>query len=295
MSAGYTGLPAEQREAYEAQMRSHERAYSGVREHAIAGADSDFDKPLSAGERGHQRALRDREGLQHAQVLQMRRGLRAKRAAPARAKPDTLARRARAGAAPGARAARGGAKKATSVIGTATGGSGNTVLYFIGVTLGLSLLYLLVAGKGSKAIAGIVGALTGGVAVFVAPKDPITSLEKALGASAVSSSGSSEASSAPAPSGGASGTEAPGTTTPTRSGASGAVAPTPAAAGASVAKRSSTSNLATHLKGALAFKEELEGLERGGHLAGRQGSEAFNRRFPNYAAEAQELHRLITR
>jgi murein DD-endopeptidase MepM/ murein hydrolase activator NlpD len=48
--------------------------------------------------------------------------------------------------------------------------------------LGLTLLYLLVAGKGAGAITGLVGVVTGGVRAFVAPVDPIKKLEGALGA-----------------------------------------------------------------------------------------------------------------
>jgi hypothetical protein len=202
MSAGYTGLPAEHREAYEQQMRAHERAYPGVRAHALAGASSDFDKPLSAGEREHQRALRDREGLQHADVLRMRRELRGERApgrrpAPARSSDPRTA---------GPRAARAAAGAAGGAIASATGGTGGTITYLIGVMLALSLFYLLVAGKGAGVITGIVNALVGGVRAFVAPVDPIRSLEGALGASPVStsptpsSSASSSRSSGSAPS-----------------------------------------------------------------------------------------------
>lgn len=199
MSAGYTGLPAEHRKAYEDQMRAHERAYPGVREHALAGASSDFDKPLAAGEREHQRALRDREGLQHADVLRMRRELRAGRAAPR----GRAAARSSNPRSAGPRAARAAAGAAGGAIASATGGAGGTVLYLIGVMLALSLFYLLVAGKGAGAVTGIVNTVVGGVRAFVAPVDPIQSLEGALGAGPISSSSPSTApSSAPSSSSG---------------------------------------------------------------------------------------------
>jgi hypothetical protein len=211
MSAGYTGLPAEQREAYEAQMRSHERAYPGVREHALAGADSDFDKPLAAGEREHQRHLRDSEGLQHSDVLRMRRDLKGQRSSS----PTQSRRRGSSGTSAGPRAARAAAGSAGGAIATAAGSGGNTVLYLVGVMLGLSLIYLLVAGKGAGALTGIVNTLVGGVRTFVAPVDPIAAAEKAFGATPISSSSASAASSAPStPSGSAPSTSGAGYVAP---------------------------------------------------------------------------------
>ena len=198
MSAGYSGLPREQREAYEAQMRSHERAYSGVRQHALAGADSDFDKPLRAGEREHQRHLRSQEGLQHADVLRTRRELRGERGGQSRSR-----RRSSSGGSSGTfagpRAAKAAAGAAGGALGGVTGGGGNTVLYFVGVMLGLSLIYLLVAGKGAKAVTGITNTVVGAVHTFIAPVDPIAAAERALGAGSVSSSTPSSSSSGSAP------------------------------------------------------------------------------------------------
>ena len=190
MSAGYTGLPAEHREAYEDQMRSHERAYPGVREHALAGADSDFDKPLAAGEREHQGKLRERAGMQHADVLRVRRELRGgstPRGAPAR----------RRGRLAGPRVAKAAAGAAGGALSEVTGG-GSTFMYFIGVLLLLSLAYLLLSekGKGPQLVTGIIGTLVGGVRAFVAPVDPIASLEKGLGAGSVSAPTSAVPSSA---------------------------------------------------------------------------------------------------
>ena len=189
MNAGYTGLPAEHREAYEAQMRSHEQAYPNVLEHALAGADQDFDKPLQAGEREHQRHLLDKHGLSHAQVLEARRKLRA---GPAK-KPSSPRARARStvGKARGQLAA--GAGAGSGAIAAAQTGRGSLVLQLIGFTLLLSLIYLLVAGKGAAALGGISTAIVGAVRTFVSPADPITSLESALRAGPIGATSSGAA------------------------------------------------------------------------------------------------------
>lgn len=174
MSAGATGLRAEHREAYESQMRSHERAYPGVRRHAIAGSRRHFDEPLLAGERSHQQHLRRSEGLQESDLMGIQRELDER---PSTGSRRQAKQRSAAGAAAGS---------AAGAIGSAAGGGGSTLMYFIGITLGLSLIYLLVSGKGVGALTGVVGALTGGVRAFVAPVDPIAAAEGALGASPIS-------------------------------------------------------------------------------------------------------------
>lgn len=199
MAAGYTGLPDEHREAYEAQMRAHERAYAGVREHALAGSTRHFDEALTAGEREHQRALRTKEGLQEADVLRIRKELNdgpARRASSRR----RVARR-RNPTLTGARVARAGAGAATGALAEVAGApssGGNTFLFFVGVMLGLSLIYLLVAGKGTTALTGIVGVITGGVRTFIAPVDPIQAAEHALGAGTISSASAAPAGAAAA-------------------------------------------------------------------------------------------------
>lgn len=179
MHAGYTGLAAEHRQAYEDQMRSHERAYPGVREHALAGADKDFDKPLEAGVREHQSHLREQHGMSHAQVLEARKRLRdgetgggSSSRIPARARRPAL-RRARAGTVSALSAGAG------VISGHPAGG--NLGLQIVGVVLILVLVYLLVAGKGTKAVAGIGSAVTSGVRWFVAPVDPVAELKSSLG------------------------------------------------------------------------------------------------------------------
>src|SRR5208337_4440470 len=106
--------------------------------------------------------------------------------APAR----PAARRSRSRGAP-----RRAAKVATGAVGDAVGGRGNIFMQLLGWTLALSLIYLLVAGKGVSALGGIVTAITGGVRAFITPVDPIKSLEGALGASPVSSSSSASSAS----------------------------------------------------------------------------------------------------
>ena len=199
MEAGYTGLPAEHKRAKQSLMAAHERAYPRVREHALAGAARDFDLPLTSGERGHQRHLREQEGLTESDVRDIRAQLRAKPARretrgseTSRSSPLTAPASSSAAAASGA-------------LGAAASGKGNLFLQLAGMLLGLSLIYLLVAGKGVKALTGLMSVVTGGVRAFIAPVDPIASLEGALGAAPISrgSSGpSSGSSSEPASSAG---------------------------------------------------------------------------------------------
>jgi hypothetical protein len=215
MSAGATGLPAEQRRAYEEQLRGHERAYSGVRRHALAGSRRHFDRPLAAGEREHQRHLRERERLGEGDVLGIQRDLDAELGRTrSRSRRQTLA---------GPRAAKAAAGAAAGAVSDVTGGR-NTVMYFIGVLLLLSLVYLLVTGKGPQYLAGITKAITGAVSVFVKPVDPVAALERSLGARPVAGSPQSSALSPPAPS----------STSPVESAprAAGPPTPTPAKAGA---------------------------------------------------------------
>lgn len=226
MHAGYTGLPAEHREAYEAQMRDHERVYPRVREHALAGADQDFDEPLAAGEREHQRHLRRNEGMDQARVLELRRQLRNSHT-PSRGAPPRPAQRRPSPSAP-ARAAAGAAGGA---LGAGITGRGNIVMQAIGIGLGLSLLYLLLTGKGVNALTGIAKATVGAASVFIRPEDPIAKLEAALGAQPAS------ASSAPAAAAAAGGPTSAGAPSPTslvpmNSAGGGHTARPPAAAGA---------------------------------------------------------------
>jgi hypothetical protein len=190
MEAGYTGMPAEYRDAKRSLMREHERAYPGVREHALAGARKHFDEPLGAGEREHQLHLRREAGLETPDVERIRRELEG----------GGSARRATQRGRSSGRST----PRAAGLVGdVATGGSGgNIVLYFIGGALFLSLIYLLLKGGesgGGKLITGVVGVVTGGVRAFIAPVDPIAHLEGALGASPITSSPSAS-SGTPAPS-----------------------------------------------------------------------------------------------
>jgi hypothetical protein len=173
MASGATGLPGEAREAHEAIMRSHERSYPDVREHALAGADQDFDKPLSAGAREHQRHLRDQEGLQHKDVLRIRRELRATpRAVPSRR--ARVSNAARAGARGGRAAYRSRPFRQTGVPGAARE-TGSLVMYAVGIAIMLSLAYLLLNenGKGPKAFSTALGLITNILGIFISPVDPL--------------------------------------------------------------------------------------------------------------------------
>lgn len=201
MESGYTGLPAEHREAKRQLMREHERAYPKVRQHALAGTSRDFDLPLNAGEREHQRHLREQEGLTEQDVRQIRDQLRTpSSAAQTAAEPDT-------GIGAGPKAARSAASAGTGAIGSALSGKGSIWLQIVGMFVLLSLIYLLLSEKGKtngvKALQGIAGAVTGAVRTFLAPVDPIAAAESALGAQPIntsSSTGSSTAGGAATPS-----------------------------------------------------------------------------------------------
>lgn len=200
MEAGYSHQTPEVRESRHALMRHHEAAYPRVREHALAGTNRHFDEPLTAGEREHQRHLRRQDGLNEHDVKETQRQLD-------EAPPAGAAQRFREGAEPGAQAARSAARAAGGPLGAAASGSGSLVMQAIGILMGLSLIYLLVAGKGSQAITGVVGVVTGGVRAFVAPVDPIAAAERTFGATPINSPAapSSAPTSATAPSKGAGG------------------------------------------------------------------------------------------
>ena len=186
MKAGYTSMPREHREAYEAQMRAHEHAYPGVREHALAGADQDFDKPLAAGEREHQAHLRDQEGLQHADVLRIRRELRNPNADDGDQRP----RRSRAALLTPRQAA----QAAVDPLKAAISGKGSLFLQIAGYILGLSLVYLLLAGKDiPEALKGVSSIVIGAAKTFIAPVDPITAFEGAIKAGPISPAGETAA------------------------------------------------------------------------------------------------------
>jgi hypothetical protein len=163
MESGYTGLPAEHRQAKEALMRAHERAYRGVRDHALVGADQDFDEPLTPGEREHQQHLRRQEGLTHGQVLQMRRELRGQPSADNRRAPAGRRRRAVRTIA-----------RQTGIASTASD-TGSLVLKGLGVLFSLSIVYLLVneEGQGPKAFSGLLNLIVGALHVAVGPVDPL--------------------------------------------------------------------------------------------------------------------------
>lgn len=183
MESGYTGLPAEHHHARQQIMRSHERAYKHVRAHALAGADRDFDTPLTPGEREHQRYLRQQEGLTEAQVREMRDELRG-RAARQDHQRQTPRREANTPASQAIKPAATAARGTHNAIDAAITGKGSLPLQIAGIFLGLSLLYLLVAGKNiPRALAGVSNLAVGAAKAFISPTtDPLKAAETALGA-----------------------------------------------------------------------------------------------------------------
>jgi hypothetical protein len=173
MAADFNRENEPARTAYEDQMRAHERDYPRVREHALAGADSDFDERLAPGEREHQKHLRRQAGMQEADVQRVRRELRA--GAPrSKPKPRNRARSA------GPRAARTAAAAGADTVTAAVGSGKSTFMYLLGAGLLLCLFYLFVAGKGANALTGIVNVIVGAFGAFIQPVDPIAKLQNAL-------------------------------------------------------------------------------------------------------------------
>ena len=266
MNAGYTNLPAERREAYEDQMRAHERAYPRVREHALAGADNDFDERLNAGEREHQRHLRRQDGLQEADVHRIRGELRGN--------TPKASRRARrpSGTTAGPRAAQRAVAAGGSAITAAASGGGNIVMYFIGGALLLSLFYLLVKGKGAGALTGIVNTIVGAAGAFVKPVDPVAAAQRALGASPTTPSGAGQANIT------AGGNPGPA--------AGGATAPPPGQVGSQLADRNAK---ARDVARGLHFKGVLEREVKEGVYTLPIADRVLKSTFPNYARETREL------
>lgn len=189
MSAGYAHQTPEAKQAAGELMAAHERAYSRVREHALAGADRDFDQALTPGEREHQRHLRTTEGLQEGDVQRIRNELRSN-GQDGHRRAGTPRNRAKSGASAGPRAAQRAAAAGAGAAASVTGTGGNTFMYLIGVAIFLSLVYLLVAGKGTQAVTGIVHTFVGAAGTFIRaePKnglsaDPLVAAEKAFGTS----------------------------------------------------------------------------------------------------------------
>jgi hypothetical protein len=173
MAASYTSLPGEAREAREARMAEHRRRYPDVVDHALAGSDAMFDRPLTAGEREHQRHMRDQAGLNHGQILEMRKHVKDELAEPpSRARRTGAAARgaARAGARAGRTYIRSEAAPKLSV---SSGGS--ITLQIAGVAIGLSLLYLVLSQGGSRGLSTLLNGVTGTVRGLIEGKDPLLS------------------------------------------------------------------------------------------------------------------------
>lgn len=171
MAANYTGLPGEAKEAHEATMRSLERAYPGVKQHALIGSDQDFDKPLRAGEREHQSYMRSREGMTHGQVLEHRKQLH-ESSKPTRPAPRPKVRHAARAGARGGRSYYRAARQAG--IPSAASSTGSTVMQAIGIGIGLSLLYLVLSPKGSNAFSMVLGGVVKAIDVLIQPIDPLS-------------------------------------------------------------------------------------------------------------------------
>jgi hypothetical protein len=168
MNSSYTGLPVEAKQIQEGTMRKLEREHPDVRRRAIAGTNLDFDKPLEPGEREHQTHLRDNEGYTQSQLHETRRELRDH--GPARTNRPSTRRAVRAGAAGGRTYARSRRAIAQSA---GVQSTGSIMLEAVGVAIGLSLLYLALSPKGSKAFGTLLNGVSGFLRVLIAPIDPL--------------------------------------------------------------------------------------------------------------------------
>lgn len=163
MTAANEELGAEHREAARVLMRNHEREDPTVRERALAGADEDFDRPLSAGERAAQRRWRSEEGLSEGQLREMRSKLRGEKKGPSPKSPRPQPRPS---------------TPSLPAIGdiwesSPAQSSGQLLLEAGGVGLTLILLYLLTAGKGSGVFSGLLNFLSGALGKLIEPLDPL--------------------------------------------------------------------------------------------------------------------------
>lgn len=206
MDANYTGLPGEAKDAHEETKKGLERRHPGVQQHATVGSDQDFDRPLTAGQREHQRHMRQAAGLQHADVLagrkEIRGGSRPKPTRPTpkgKTRPTGGARAAvRAGTNAGRAFYRSRPIRDTGIPSTVTS-TGSTVMKAIGLGIGLCLVYLVLneqkGGKGPVLFASVLNALVGLVRTIVAPVDPFT----AAAAKSATASSTTPATVTPAP------------------------------------------------------------------------------------------------
>jgi hypothetical protein len=172
MDASYTGLPGQAKEAHEETMRRLQRQHPGVEQEAIAGSDQDFDQPLSAGLREHQRHLRKQAGLEHAQVLAQRKAMRGGKK-PTRPAPKARRGAVRAGAHAGRAYYRSRPARDTGIPGAITS-TGSTVMQAIGIGIGLSLAYLVLSKRGSSAFSGVLNTLSTAMQVLIQPVDPLS-------------------------------------------------------------------------------------------------------------------------
>lgn len=190
MAANYTGLPGEAKEVHEGTMAQLERKFPGISEHAMVGADQDFDKPLAAGEREHQTHMRSREGMSHGQVLERRKALREPGSKPTRPKPKAGTRRAaRVGARAGRSYYRSRTARATGLP-SAAQSTGSLVMEAVGIAIGLSLVYLILneKGKGPLAVTTLLKGLESAIKIFINPVDPLKAFSSSSSSSSTSSS-----------------------------------------------------------------------------------------------------------
>ena len=146
--ARMTALPGEHKAAREELMRQLEREDPHVRERALVGSDSHFDRPLEKGEKEYQRHFQREERLDHGQVLERRRALTQPNLHEGRRRPVPPR--------PAQHRARRAAQRTTSYVRDTAAAvapppvkAGIGVLYgALAAGVGLSMLYLLLTRTG---------------------------------------------------------------------------------------------------------------------------------------------------
>ena len=221
--ARMTALPGEHKAAREELMRQLEREDPGVRERALVGSDSHFDRPLEKGEKDYQRHFQREERLDHGQVLERRRALTASAAPHGGRRRPVPPRPAQHRARRAAQRTSGYVRDTAAAVAPPPVKAGGNILYgALLAGVGLSMLYLLLTRTG--ATVSLTNLFGGGFRRLASASTPLFGT--------------------PAPSSNSSAMNA-WLATPT--GASAPVAASPTAVGAATASRSSQSILSRWL------------------------------------------------
>jgi hypothetical protein len=163
------------------------RRHPGVHEHALVGADEDFDQPLARNEREHQRHLQKQAGLTNPQLRARRAQLRSsdygrhkpseiyQAANPQPPAAGSRPRRGRGHVQPRGRGTGRQARQAAQAVANATPGSsiGSILGEFALAGVGLSVLYLVLSN--SSVTTGTLNGITGFFRRLIEPTNDLFS------------------------------------------------------------------------------------------------------------------------